>query len=120
MVLSPFLSVGFGGWEAFFPVALMSFLGGGICLIGERLSSHMFVGQRTAELVQDLVFADKERRDLVLANLSPIERDWFVAELPRARTELRRRQWQPRADCCAGVRWSWRLRLLNAVANKSL
>jgi hypothetical protein len=106
MVLSPFLSVGFGGWEAFFPVALMSFLGGGICLIGERLSSHMFVGQRTAELV--------------LANLSPIERDWFVAELPRARTELRRRQWQPRADCCAGVRWSWRLRLLNAVANKSL
>lgn len=110
MILSPILALGFG-WEAFFPVALTSLLGGGICLMGESLSAHMFVGQLTAELVQDLVLADEERRDLVLANLSATERDWFLAELPRAQAELRRRQWQPQADCYASVRWGRRLRL---------
>ena len=115
MILSPILALGFG-WEVFFPVALTSLLGGGICLMGQSLSTHMFVGELTAELVQDLVLADEERRDLVLANLSATERDWFLAELPRARAELRRRQFKPQADCRTVVRWSWRLRLLNEVA----
>jgi hypothetical protein len=51
----------------------------------------MFVGQLNAGLVQDLVSADVDRRDLVLAELNETERDWFLAELPRAQDELRRR-----------------------------
>jgi hypothetical protein len=115
MILSPILALGFG-WQAFFPVALTSLLGGGMCLIGKTLSARMLIGQLTAELIQDLAVADKERRDAVLNCLSATERDWFLAELPRAQAELRRRQWRPQAGCRAGVRWSRRLKLLNEVA----
>jgi hypothetical protein len=115
-ICSPILALGFGGWDAFFPVALVSVFGATICLIGENISTHMFVSQLTAGLVQDLVSADIDRRDLVLAELNKAERDWFLAELPRAAAELGRRRWQTRADCCANVRWGWRLRRLNELA----
>jgi hypothetical protein len=108
MTLSPVLALGFG-WEVFFPVALTSVLGGTICLVGKSMSTHMFVGQLTAELVQDLVCADKDRRDLVLSELNEAERNWFLAELPRAEAELRRRQGRKRADQCISARWAWRL-----------
>lgn len=109
MILSPTLALGFG-LEAFFPVALTSVLGGVICLVGKCMSTHLFVGQLTAELVQDLVFADKDRRDLVLAGLNEAERNWILAELPRAKAELQRRSGQNRADWCLSARWAWRLR----------
>ena len=109
MTLSPILALGFG-WDAFFPVALTSLLGGMICLMARSMSTQMAVGELTAELVQDLVFADKDRRDLVLAGLNAAERNWFLAELPRAKAELRRRQGQTRADWCPSARWAWRLR----------
>jgi hypothetical protein len=109
MTLSPILALSFG-WDAFFPVALTSLLGGMICLMGQSMSTQMVVGELTAELVEDLVFADKDRRDLVLARLSEAERNWFLAELPRAKAELRRRQGQTRADWCLSARWAWRLR----------
>jgi len=109
MIFSPISALGFGGWEAFFPVTLTSVLGSTICLIVNSMSTHMFVGQLTAELVHDLVSADKDRRDLVLAELNEIERDWFLAE-------LRRRQWRNHSDCCTGVRCGWGLRLLNMMA----
>jgi hypothetical protein len=109
MAFSPVIAIGFG-WEAFFPVALTSLLGGVICFMGQSVSTDLCVGQLTAELVQDLVFADKDRRDLVLAGLTAAERNWFLAELPRAKAELRCRQGQPRADWCTSVRWCWRLR----------
>jgi hypothetical protein len=108
MTFAPFLALGFG-WEAFFPVAMTSVLGGTICLMGKSMSAYMFVGQLTAELVQDLVCADKETRDLVLAELNEAERDWFLAELPRAEAELRRRQGRKRIDGCISARWAWRL-----------
>ena len=91
MMLSPMLALGFG-WEAFLPVALTSVLGGAICLLGKDLSTRMEVGQLTAELLQDLASADKDRRDLVLAELNEAEAERFLAELPRAAAELRRRR----------------------------
>lgn len=109
MTFSPILALGFG-WEAFFPVALTSVLGGMICLMGKSMSTHMVVGQLTAELVQDLVSADEDRRDLVLAELNEAGAYWFLAELPRAEAELRRRQRRKRADWCTSARWAWRLR----------
>jgi hypothetical protein len=115
-ILSPILAMFFGGWEAFLPVALCSVLSAAICLIGETMSTNLFVAHLTSGLVQDLVSADTDRRDLVLARLNATERDWFLAELPRAQAELRRRQWQPQAGCRASARWGWRLRLLNEVA----
>ncbi|MGA9778457.1 MAG: hypothetical protein ACLPRE_00505 [Limisphaerales bacterium] len=115
-ILSPFFALSLGGLEAFLPVALVSVLSATICLIGESISTHLFVGHLTAELVQDLVSADEERLDLVLAELNETERDWFLAELPRAQAELRRRQWQPQTGYRAGARWGWRLRVLNELA----
>ena len=109
MSLSPILALGFG-WEAFSPLALTSVLGGVICLMGKSMSTHMAVGQLTAELVQDLVSADEHRRDLVLAELNEAEANWFLAELPRAKAELRRRQGRNRADWRSSARWVWRLR----------
>ena len=106
MTLSPVLALGFG-WGAFFPVALTSMLGGAVCLAGKSMSTHMAVGQLTAELVQDLVSADKDRRDLVLAQLNEAEANWFLAELPRAEAERRRRGNQ--ADWRTSARWAWRL-----------
>ena len=109
MAFSPVMALGFG-WEVFCPVALISLLGGVICFMGQSTSTDLSVGQFTAKLVQDLAFADKDRRDLVLGRLNAAERNWFLAELPRAKAELRRRQGQPRADWCTSVRWCWRLR----------
>jgi hypothetical protein len=68
MTFSPILALAFG-LEAFFPVALTSFLGGAICIMGEYVSTQIAVGQLTAELLQDLASAEKERRDAVLAEL---------------------------------------------------
>ena len=108
MAFSPILALGFG-WDAFFPVALTAVFGGMICLMGKSMSTHMVVGQLTAELVEDLVSADKDRRDLVLAELNEAEANWFLAELPRAKAELRRRQGRNRVDWCMSARWVWRL-----------
>ena len=108
MICSPVLAIGFG-WEAFFPVALTSILGGTILLMGQSLCTQMFVGQVTAELVQDLVFADKDRRDLVLGRLEKAEADWFLAELPRAKAELRSSRSRTPADLCTRGRWAWRI-----------
>jgi hypothetical protein len=63
-----------------------------------RLSPHLSVGRLTAELIQDLVYADKESRALVLAELNEAERNWFLAELPRAEAELRREHGKRRTD----------------------
>src|ERR1017187_61969 len=104
MAFSPILALGFG-WDAFFPVALTAVFGGMICLMGKSMSTHMVVGQLTAELVEDLVSADKDRRDLVLAELNEAEANWFLAELPRAKAELRRRQGRNRVDWCMSARW---------------
>jgi hypothetical protein len=108
MTLSPVLALGFG-WEAFFPVAIASVLGGAVCLAGKSMSTHMAVGQLTAVLVQDLVSAEKDRRDLVLAQLDEAEANWFLAELPRAEAELRRRRRGNQADWRTSARWAWRL-----------
>jgi hypothetical protein len=97
MTISPILALGFG-WEAFFPAALTSGLGAPICLMGKSMSPRKSVGQLTAELMQDLVFAEKDRRDLVLAELNEGERNWFLAELPRAEAELRRQHGKKRTD----------------------
>lgn len=109
MALSPILALCFG-WEAFFPVALVSLFGGAVCLAGKCLSTHMAVGQLTAELLQDLVSADKDRRDLVLAQLNEAEANWFLAELPRAEAELRRGRRGNQADWRTSTRWAWRFR----------
>jgi hypothetical protein len=103
------LALGFG-WEAFVPAALTSLLGGTICFMSKSMSPHLSVGQLTATLMQDLVYADTDRRDLVLAELNEKERSWFLAELPRAAAELRRQQGKKRTDWCISVRWAWRLR----------
>jgi hypothetical protein len=91
-------------------VALTSVLGGMILFIAKSASTHMFAGQLTAELVQDLVLADQDRRDLVLAELSNRERDWFLAELPRAEAELRRSRRRNRTSWRTSARWAWRVR----------
>ena len=109
MAFSPVMALGFG-WEVFFPAALTSLLGGMICLMGQSTSTDLSVGRLTAELVQDLVFADKDRRDLVLTGLNVAERNWFLAELPRAKAELRRRSGRNCGDWCLSARWAWRLR----------
>jgi hypothetical protein len=109
MGFSPVLALAFG-WEAFFPVALISVLGAGICLASKAVSTHIFVGQLTAELVQDLVSADKERRDLVLGQLQKAEGNWFLAELPRAAAEIRRKHQPNPAPLSTSARWAWRLR----------
>jgi hypothetical protein len=109
VICSPLLALGFGR-EAFVPVALTSILGGAVLLVCKSLSTQMFVGRLTAELVQDLVYADKDRRDPVLAGLKKAERDWFLAELPRAKAELRHSKGQISTDCRASARWGWRIR----------
>lgn len=76
----------------------------------------MAVGALTAELVQELVCADERTREMVLSCLTKKERDWFMAEVPRAQAELRRRNWQPRVGKRASAHWLWRLRLLRKVA----
>ena len=108
MTFSPILALAFG-WEAFLPVALTSVLGGAICLLGKGLCSQLVVGQLTAELLQDLVSADRDRRDLVLAELNEAEANWFLAELPRAEAELWRRPGRKPAHWCVSARWAWRL-----------
>jgi hypothetical protein len=107
MICCPLLALGWG-WEAFVPVALTSILGSTVLLVSRSLCTHMFVGQLTAELVQDLVFADKDRRDPVLAELKEPERNWFLAELPRAKAELR--SGRNPTDCRTSARWGWRIR----------
>ena len=109
MIISPILALGFG-WEVFFPAALTSLLGCTICLMAKNVSSDVSVGQLTATLMQDLVNADKERRDLVLAELNEAERNWFLAELPRAEAELRWQNENTRVGWRMSVRWAWRLR----------
>src|SRR5579859_8068833 len=95
VVLAPLLAC-LWGWEAFFPVAATSLLGGLLCFMSQSFCSQMEVGQMAAELVQALVSVDQQERDLVLAGLPKREREWFLAELPRAEAELRRRYWKPR------------------------
>jgi hypothetical protein len=109
MICCPVVALGLG-WEAFFPVALMSILGGTILLVGKSVSTQVFVEKLTAELVHDLVLADQDRRDLVLGELKVAEGKWFLAELPRAKAELRRKQERKAGDCCTTVRWAWRIR----------
>jgi len=109
MTISPILALGFG-WEAFFPAALTSVLGGMICLMEGSAFPQMSVGRLTAELIQDLVYADKDRRDFVLAELNEAERSWFLAELPRAEAEFRCQNGKKRTDWRMSVRWAWRFR----------
>jgi hypothetical protein len=115
MIISPIMALVFAGWEAFFPVSLISLLGRTVCSISQGLCLQMSAGQRTAELIQDLVSADQHNRELVLACLNQREREWFLAEIPRAEVELRRRYWRPRKGICATVNWGWRLRAANRV-----
>ena len=115
MILSPLLAC-FWGLEAFFPVAAASLIGGMVCFLGRSFSTQMQVGQITAELVQELVCADQHHREPVLACLTKTEREWFLAELPRAEAELRQRYWKPRKGACASVNWRWRLRLATRTA----
>lgn len=115
MILSPFLAC-FWGWEAFFPVAVTSLLGGMVCLMGQNFCTQMHVDQLTAELVQELVSADQHDRELVLASLGKTEREWFLAELPRAEAVLRRRYWKPRKGAYDSVNWRWRLRPASKAA----
>jgi hypothetical protein len=110
MVLSPLVACCLG-WEAVFPVAITSLLGGIVCFMGRGFCTQMHVGEVTAELVQDLVSADQHHRELVLACLSKTEGDWFLAELPRAEAELRQRYWKARKGARASASWRWRLRL---------
>jgi hypothetical protein len=72
MVCSPVVALTWG-WEALFPVALCSLVGGAILIVSRRLPAHLFVGQLAAELVQDLALADRDRRDLVLDELKKAE-----------------------------------------------
>jgi hypothetical protein len=115
MIISPIMALVFAGWEAFFPVAMISLFGRTVCSINQGLSTQLYVGQLTAELVQGLVSADQHDRELVLACLSQREREWFLAEIPRAEAALRRRYWKPRQGICASVNWRWRLRVANKV-----
>jgi hypothetical protein len=86
MIISPVVALGFGS-KVFFPVAVTSVLGGVICLIYKSVTTHMVVRQLTAELVNDLVFADTDRRELVLSELNQAERKWFVLEIARVEAE---------------------------------
>lgn len=115
MILSPMLAC-LWGWEAFLPVAATSLLGGLMCFTGQSFCTQMHFGQITAELVQDLVSASQHDRELVLTCLSQKEREWFLAELPRAEAEIRRRHWKPRKGAYANVNWRWRFRLASKVA----
>ena len=81
-----------------------------LCLLSQSLCMQMNVGTITAELVQALVAAEPHERDLVLACLTRHEREWFLAELPRAEAELRRRYWKPRKGAYASASWAWRVR----------
>jgi hypothetical protein len=116
MVLSPVLALGLGGSEAFFPVVGLSLLGTLACLMGEDTSAQIGIGQLTAELVQELASADQRDRELVLGCLNKRERDWFLAELPRAEAELRRRFWRPRKGAYVSIQWRWRIRLASKLA----
>lgn len=116
MIVSPIVAFAFAGWEAFFPVALLSLLGRTLCSIGQGFTTQIHVGQLTAELVQDLASADQHDRELVLACLNQREREWFLAEIPRAEAELRRRYRKPRQGVYASAKWSWRFRAASKVA----
>src|SRR5258708_6643205 len=109
MIFSPLLALCLG-WEAFFAVALTSISNCAVLFMGKSVSTHLIVGKLTSDLVQDLVFADKNRRHLVLGGLKEAEGNWFLAELPRAKAELRRNRERNNADCCNNVRWAWRIR----------
>jgi hypothetical protein len=87
MIISPVITIGFGS-EVFFPVAVTSVLGGVICLIFKSLTTHMVVGQITAELLNELISADADRRELVLSELDLVERKWFVIEIARIEAGL--------------------------------
>jgi hypothetical protein len=108
MLCSPMLALLLGG-EAFFPVAMTSIIGGTVLLLSKSLSTQVFVGQLTAELVQDLVSAEENRRGLVLSELNEAEGNWFLAELPRAKAELGRGHRSTPADCRTRARWAWRI-----------
>lgn len=116
MVICPFFAFELAGWQAFFPVALSSLLGGTVCFLGQSIFIQIHAGQLTAELVQDLVSVDQHHQGMVLSRLSKTEHEWFLAELPRARAELRRRHWKPRKGIRASINWRWRLGLANKLA----
>jgi len=82
MIISPVIALGFGS-EVFFPVAITSVLGGLFCLICMLLTRHMVVGQITDELLNDLVSANTDERELVLSKLNPVERKWFALGIAR-------------------------------------
>jgi hypothetical protein len=82
IVFSPVVALGFGS-EVFFPVAITSALGGVICLICKSLTSQRVIRRITTELVHDLVSADIDRRNPVLSELDPVERQLFVLEIAR-------------------------------------
>jgi hypothetical protein len=108
MLCPPLLALPFGV-EAFFPVVFTSILGGTVLLLSKSLTTQVLVGQLTAELVEDLVSAEKDRRDLVLAELKEAEGNWFLAELPRAKAELGRGKGSTPADCRTRARWAWHI-----------
>jgi hypothetical protein len=87
MIISPVAALCFGS-EVFFPVAVTSAIGGLICLIFRALSTQMFVGQVTSELVRDLVSAEIDRRKLVLSELTAAERRLFLSKIARIEAEV--------------------------------
>ncbi len=108
VIFAPMLALGLG-YEAFLPVALISVLGGAVCLVG--MSTQLAIGRLAAGLVQDLASVDKHTRDLVLAELSEAERNWFLAELPRVEAELRDGKKRSRVGWRNSALWAWRLLL---------
>jgi hypothetical protein len=109
VVVAPVLALGFAGWDAFLPVALTSVLGGTLCFMSQGIFTQIHVAELTAELMHDLVSVDQQDKELVLSCLNKIERAWFLAELPRARAELRRRYWKRRNG---RHRWSVTVKLI--------
>lgn len=67
-MLSPVVALSFG-IEAFFPVLLTSVCGGAVCLLVRLVSLDLDTRSSKNNLLQDLITADRDRRDLVLGEL---------------------------------------------------
>ena len=93
MVISPIMGLAFGAL-AFFPVLLTSILCGVVCLTANLASRHSAVGTLRADVIRDLISADQDRRDLVLAEINEDERNRILGAIRLGKAELRRRRRQ--------------------------
>lgn len=84
MILAPIVALELG-WEAFFPVMLTSAAGAMICLMFKSVSTCLVTAQLKTELVQDLVSAQPDHRELVLTEFEAETRNQFIAEIERKR-----------------------------------